>query len=180
MSLSSRVTELLELKLGTGTAILGQVSIDQTTANANKVVTKTGSLTALEAGTAIVGKVGIDQTTNETTNKVMTQGIAMSKAKTTAVAASLVVKAAAGTLYGLLIYNTGAVDQYVQVHNAASLPADAAVPDVVIPVYAGSTAFLEFGVYGIPFTTGIVVSNSTTVATKTIGAADCWFVATYK
>jgi len=43
--------------LAAGTAIIGKVSIDQVTANANEVVTKTGSLVALEAGTAEIGKL---------------------------------------------------------------------------------------------------------------------------
>jgi hypothetical protein len=48
------------------------MSIDQVTANANEVVTKTGSVTAatLQVGSAVVGKVGIDQTTPGTTNGV--------------------------------------------------------------------------------------------------------------
>ena len=55
-----------------GTNLIGKVSIDQVTADANKVVTTTGSITTatLGAGTAIAGKVGIDQTTDGTTNKV--------------------------------------------------------------------------------------------------------------
>ena len=174
-----RVTEILEW-LKSGAAILGKVGIDQVTPNANEVVTKTGSKTSLEAGSAIAGKFGIDQTTNETTNKVMTQGIAMSKAKVSALAASLIVKATPGTLYNLIVYNTGLVDQYFQIHDSATLPADTAVPSIPLPVYAGSSAQIDFGQYGYPCAAGIVVCNSTAIATKVIGAADCWFVATYK
>jgi len=62
----------LPTAVGAGTALIGKVGIDQATANANQVVTKTGSVTAatLQAGSAIVGKVGIDQTTPGTTNGV--------------------------------------------------------------------------------------------------------------
>jgi len=60
------------LTLAAGAAIIGKVGIDQATANANQVVTKTGSVTTatLAAGTAIAGQFGIDQTTDGTTNKV--------------------------------------------------------------------------------------------------------------
>lgn len=68
--------------LPAGTNLIGKVSIDQVTADANKVVTKTGSLVALEAGTAeigklgagtaLVGKVGIDQATANA-NEVVTK-----------------------------------------------------------------------------------------------------------
>ena len=62
----------MEGAIPAGTNLIGKVSIDQVTADANKVVTTTGSITTatLGAGTAIAGKVGIDQTTDGTTNKV--------------------------------------------------------------------------------------------------------------
>lgn len=105
--------------------------------------------------------------------------VVTSRASSTALAASLVVKASAGNLYSLTIINNSAATQYFQVHDAATLPADTAVPKLVIPLLAG-------GVYegqwekGFPCTVGIVVCNSSTLATKTIGAADSFFVATYK
>ncbi len=89
--------------------------------------------------------------------------------------ASQVAKAAPGTLYGMSGYNSLASAQFIQLHDAASLPADTAVPAVVISVPASSNFSIDFGTYGRRFTTGIVVSNSTTGPTKTIGAANCWF-----
>jgi hypothetical protein len=101
-------------------------------------------------------------------------------ATVTAYATNLVVKASAGTIYMLTGYNSLASSQFIQVHNAISLPADATVPAVMFYVPATSNFSFDFGVYGRFFSTGIVVCNSTTGPTKTIGAANCWFDAQYK
>lgn len=106
-------------------------------------------------------------------------GNAPSNATVAAYAASLVVKASAGTLFGLSGYNSKVSAQFIQLHDAAALPADTAVPVVVITVPAGANFAIDFGVYGRRFATGIVVTNSSTGPTKTIGAADCWFDAQY-
>lgn len=100
-------------------------------------------------------------------------------ATTTANAASLVVKATAGLLYGLTGYNAKTSAQFIQIHDAASLPADTAVPKVVFSVPASSNFSLDYGEYAKSFTTGIVICNSSTEATKTIGSADCWFDVQY-
>lgn len=99
---------------------------------------------------------------------------------TVAYAASKVVKAAPGVLLGLTGYNSLASAQFIQLHDAPSLPADTAVPVEVITVAASSNFSFDFGVYGKAFATGIVVCNSTTGPTKTIGAANCWFAPRYK
>ncbi|MGZ8442546.1 MAG: hypothetical protein ACXWXZ_04020 [Candidatus Binatia bacterium] len=105
---------------------------------------------------------------------------AASEAHSTAQAASLVIKASAGELVGLIGYNNSSSDQYIQVHNAASLPADAAVPIFVFKAKANDNFSLDIGTIPYPFSTGIVVCNSSTLATKTIGSANCWFNALYK
>jgi hypothetical protein len=98
---------------------------------------------------------------------------------TTALAASLVVKAVPGILYGLSGINNKGSAQYIQVHDATALPADAAVPKIVFTVPATSNFSIDFGYYGRAFLVGIVVCNSSTLATKTIGSADCWFDVQY-
>lgn len=96
---------------------------------------------------------------------------------TSALAASLVIKNAAGILYTVDVLNTNASAQYIQIHNTASLPADASVPVYVFRIPGATSGTIDFEPKGEHFNTGIVICNSSTADTKTIGAADCWFVA---
>jgi len=93
---------------------------------------------------------------------------------TTAYATNLVVKASAGKLFEIRGYNSLASAQFIQVHDAASLPADTTVPEEVFTVSASSNFSISFP-QGKVFSVGIVICNSSTGPTKTIGAADCWF-----
>lgn len=92
--------------------------------------------------------------------------------------ASRVVKSGPGVLYGLAVTNTKASAQYVQVFDAATVPADTAVPLLAASVPAGDALGLTW-LPGRTFLTGIVVCNSSTQGTKTIGSADCLFDAQF-
>jgi hypothetical protein len=98
----------------------------------------------------------------------------------TANEASRVIKASAGTLISLVGYNARTSAQFIQIFNSATVPADTGVPIFTFLVPSSSNFSLDVPVSGIPFTTGISVSNSSTQATKTIGSADCWFTAIIK
>lgn len=102
------------------------------------------------------------------------------RASSTAYAASLVVKASAGTLLSIIGYNSKVTSQFIQVHNTTSVPADAVAPILTILVPATTNFSFDVPLSGIPCTTGIVVCNSSTGATKTIGSADCYFTAVYR
>jgi hypothetical protein len=102
-----------------------------------------------------------------------------SRANSAALEASRLVKATAGRLISLIGYNSKASAQFVQVHDATSVPADTAIPAVIFTVPASSNFSLDVPVTGMNFTNGIAVSNSSTGPTKTIGSADCWFTASY-
>lgn len=89
----------------------------------------------------------------------------------------MVVKKGPGVLLSLFGYNNGP-QQWVQIHDAAALPADTAVPFHTAIIAAGDNFFITIPLTGLPLGVGIVVCNSTTAQTKTIGAANCWFTTT--
>jgi hypothetical protein len=96
-----------------------------------------------------------------------------------ALESSAVISDAPGHLFSITGYNDNAGAQFVQIHDAAALPADGAVPAIVLTVAAKENFWYELKEIGRFFSNGIVVCNSSTAATKTIGAADCWFNAQY-
>lgn len=106
--------------------------------------------------------------------------VALSEAATTALATNLVIKASAGTLYKITGYNNNAAVRYLQIANLVSLGADGTIPAWVYAIPATSSFAIDWGIYGRRFTTGIVACFSTTLATKTIAAADMWLNASYK
>lgn len=94
-------------------------------------------------------------------------------------AASLVAKASSGTLFGVWGYNSKGSAQFIQIHPAAALPADNAVPFFTATVPTAANFAFTFGDRGLSIANGIVVCNSSTGPSKTIGSADCWFVVAY-
>ncbi len=104
----------------------------------------------------------------------------LTRAASTALATSLVVKAGAGRLYSVVITNTRTSSQFIQVHDATSLPSNSAVPIHSFYAPAQTSFSLDETLIGDYYATGITVCNSSTVATLTVGSSDCWFVALYK
>ena len=88
---------------------------------------------------------------------------------------SKVIKPKKGTLFGFLGYNSKTAEQFIQIFDFTSVPADSSIPTLFFKVAGSSSFAIDFGEVGRDFKNGIVICNSTTGPTKTIGAADCWF-----
>ena len=78
---------------------------------------------------------------------------------------SLVVHDGEATLRYLRVVNTTATAGFVQIHNAAALPSEAAKPLLSVPIAANGEVVLDQPIY---CSTGLVVLISTTLAAKTI------------
>lgn len=147
---------------------------EPSTPSLNKVTLDTGTVTVTGTVTANQGTQGSSGSpwwTEEVPQAGATN--ALTNVTSTVAEASHVLKASAGRLYGLTFISTAA--QYVQLFNSATLPADAVVPIISIDIPANSTKSIDFGIYGRYFSTGIVVSNSSTPTAKTIGGSTCLF-----
>ncbi len=83
-------------------------------------------------------------------------------------------------VYGFTVYSTKGSAQYVNIFDASLLPADTAVPILSWPVAANNGVGFAFPANGRRFKTGLVLCNSSTDATKTIGSADCLFDVQYE
>lgn len=92
---------------------------------------------------------------------------------------SRIVKAGAGLLFGLSGFNNKGSAQFIQIFDSATVPADGVVPVVVLTVPTVANFSLDWVFPGRFFVRGIVITNSSTAATKTIGSADCWIDAQY-
>jgi hypothetical protein len=90
--------------------------------------------------------------------------------------------AAVATGYGTLhrIAGWSPLAQYIQIHDAAVLPADGVNCLLTLPVLANNWFDWYFGVDGLPFHFGLQLCNSSTDIAKTIGLADTQFVCTYR
>ena len=162
-----------------------------TSASGTKVQPATGGAGVSDTTTQRVAfatdanTIQVSQTTPGTTNGVtlVPSTAAAANLLTSGTAAQVsnrVVKATAGTLFLAIGYNNNAATRYLQVFNAAALPADGTVPNLPpISVATGQNWSLNLGEYGYAFTTGIVIANSTTAATLTIASADQFINATY-
>jgi len=106
-------------------------------------------------------------------------GILPQNKSSVALATSLVIKPAAGKLYGVSVYNNNAAARFVQLHDATALPPNGAVPVMVATVATVANLGLYWGSVGRSFEQGIVIALSTTAATLTIAAADGFFDAQF-
>jgi hypothetical protein len=83
-------------------------------------------------------------------------------------------------LLALIVLNTNAAQQYIQVHESPPALTGDVIPLEIpalpsIPVAAGAVLMLDFGPNGIDLD-NCTICNSSTAAGKTLGAADCSIV----
>jgi hypothetical protein len=93
-------------------------------------------------------------------------------------AASLVLPGSI-VVYGFTVYSTNSAAQYLNVFEADKLPADGSVPVLSWPLAANNGVGFTWLPVGRAFDSGLVLCNSSTDATKTIGSADCLFDVQY-
>ena len=93
------------------------------------------------------------------------------------VAVSYVLLDSKGVVESLVVTNSTGVAGFVQILDAASLPANATVPVVSMPIAANATVTLEVPVF---CSTGAVVAISTTLAALTISTNAAMFYANTK
>jgi hypothetical protein len=118
-------------------------------------------------------------TAEQAIQAAVTSLLSSTRVSSSAYEASHVLKASAGNLISIAGYNSGPA-QFIQLFNSTTVPANATAPAAVFAVPTASNFSFDVPITGIPFTTGIAVSNSTTGPTKTIGAADCYFISVVK
>lgn len=94
-------------------------------------------------------------------------------------AKSIIPKTGVGKLFGFTVTSTNVAAQFILMFDSNVLPAEGAVPIAAFNVAAASPVAGYFGTAGRAFVHGIVLCNSTTQGTKTLGAADCIFDVQY-
>lgn len=112
-------------------------------------------------------------------------GILPQNAGVQAAAASKIIKPFGGKLYGVSVLNTNANGQFILLFDANAVPANGSVPVArfacagFVAATGGGNLGIYYGSTGRAFEQGIVICNSSTSATLTIGAADCFFDAQF-
>lgn len=173
--------------IAAGSAIIGKVGIDQTTVgttNAVSIAQLGANTIATGNGTSSTGTLRValasDQTTN--TNPLLVKQQAQTTGGATpyqlisaATTNATSVKASAGTVYGIQVYNTGAAVAFLKIYNKASAPTvgtDTPVKTIGIPAAGGSN--LPITDIGIALGTGIAfaITGLNTVADTTAVAAN--------
>ena len=185
-------------KIGGGTLALGQASMAASLPVA--IASNQGNVPVAAApGSNIIGKVGIDQTTPGTSNGVsITAALptgsnvigAVNPAAATSGGASItstqvannttavVIKASAGTVYGVEAFNNSATIAYIKLYNATSATCGLGTPAWrgMIPANASGAGFISpAGAVGDAYATGITMcvtagyadSDTTAPATST-------------
>lgn len=98
-------------------------------------------------------------------------------ATATGLSSSLFVASGPCRLYGFSGVNTNAAAQFIQGFNLerATVPSNGTVPDFVTKAPASDNFWMSWAPAWRNMTQGLILCNSSTAGTLTIGAADCFF-----
>lgn len=107
---------------------------------------------------------------------IVTPPTTSSRVNSTGLEASRALKLTPGKLIHLWVSNTGTA-QAIQLFDSTTVPPDGTVPVWVAHIPANGDLALTAELTGLDFAVGIAVCNSSTISTKTIGAANCFFTA---
>lgn len=92
---------------------------------------------------------------------------------------SIIAKTGIAKLFGFTVTSTNVAAQWILLFDAAAVPANGTVPLAAFNVALASGFSAYYGSVGRAFRSGIVLANSTTQGTLTIGAADTLFDVQY-
>lgn len=177
----------------TGTTVLDETQASPVTQSGVWAVgLSTGANTVgnvgVVAGSAIIGKVGIDQTTPGTTNAVVltpratANGITSSRVVSAATTNATSLKASAGNIYQIDLFNVATYDIFVKFYDKGSAPTVGTdTPVWTIPIKAGTGYARSFHM-GRSFATGIAYaitklqadSDTTAVAASDVTGVVGW------
>jgi hypothetical protein len=132
---------------------------------------------ALQTLTTISGVQTSGAQKGQVVNAAGTEVNTATTVKSTAFEASHVLKASAGRLCSLQVFNSSGSAQYILVMDSATVPANGAVTLLCPPIYLAAGTYIQIP-FPVPLSAanGISVCNSSTGSfTKTIGSADCAF-----
>lgn len=96
-----------------------------------------------------------------------------------ALESSRIVASGQTRLWGFSGTNTKASAQFILAFDATTIPTNGSIPKFVMTAPASSDFWVSWAPFYRRFLDGVVLCNSSTVATLTIGSADCWFDAQY-
>lgn len=90
-----------------------------------------------------------------------------------------VVKASPGVVHRISGFNAHVAAVFIQLHNAASMPANGVAPAMIIHVSATSAFDFDLSEIGRYCQNGIVICSSSAGPTKTLSGDTCWFSIQY-
>lgn len=177
----SWTSQTVTVTQGTGTNL-------HTVVDSGTITAVTAITNALPAGTNVIGHVIVDSapstvvTGNVGILPITAGGCSIFHLVSAATTNETTVKASAGQVYGITVYNNAGYPVYVKFHNTASTPTPGSGVVRTFGVQAGTQAFysqpagIAFGTgIGITIVKGIADNNSTAVA-----ASDCVLDVEYK